>query len=105
MDVKLADAISAYANAAKGADGKSPATAGDTAGEHKSFAQMVGDALEQVRDATAASETATVDAMKGKADLSEVVAAVTNAEVTLQGVVAVRDRVINAYQEILRMPI
>ena len=30
---------------------------------------------------------------------------VTNAEVTLQTVVAVRDRVIAAYQEILRMPI
>lgn len=105
MDVKLADAISAYANAGKGADGKSAAVTGDAAGEQKSFAQMVGDALEQVRDSTAASENATVDAMKGKADLSEVVAAVTNAEVTLQGVVAVRDRVITAYQEILRMPI
>jgi flagellar hook-basal body complex protein FliE len=34
-----------------------------------------------------------------------VVAAVTNAEVTLQTVLAVRDRVIQAYQDIIRMPI
>ena len=40
----------------------------------------------------------------GKADLNDVVQAVTNAEVTLQTVTAVRDKVLNAYQEILRMP-
>jgi len=34
-----------------------------------------------------------------------VVTAVTNAEVTLQTVVAVRDKVISAYQDILRMPV
>ncbi len=31
--------------------------------------------------------------------------AVTNAEVTLQTVIAVRDKVVAAYQEIARMPI
>ncbi len=35
----------------------------------------------------------------------DVVQAVSNAELTLQTVVAVRDRVVNAYQEIMRMPI
>jgi flagellar hook-basal body complex protein FliE len=35
----------------------------------------------------------------------DVVTAVSNAEMTLQTVVAVRDRVLNAYQEIMRMPI
>jgi flagellar hook-basal body complex protein FliE len=34
-----------------------------------------------------------------------VVAAVHAAEITLQTVVAVRDRMISAYQDILRMPI
>jgi flagellar hook-basal body complex protein FliE len=34
-----------------------------------------------------------------------VVTAVTNAELTLETVVAVRDRVVQAYQDILRMPI
>ena len=41
----------------------------------------------------------------GKADLTDVVTAVTNAEMTLQTVTAVRDKVVSAYQEILRMPI
>jgi flagellar hook-basal body complex protein FliE len=37
--------------------------------------------------------------------VTDVVTAVTNAEVALDTVVAVRDRVISAYQEIMRMPI
>jgi flagellar hook-basal body complex protein FliE len=44
-------------------------------------------------------------AIAGKADLTEVVTAVTNAEITLKTVLAIRDRVIQAYQEIARMPI
>ncbi|MEM6903398.1 MAG: flagellar hook-basal body complex protein FliE, partial [Pseudomonadota bacterium] len=35
---------------------------------------------------------------------TDVVMAVNNAEITLQSVVSIRDRVISAYQEILRMP-
>ena len=50
-------------------------------------------------------EQMTADAVQGKAELTDVVTAIANAEVTLQTVVAVRDRMISAYQEILRMPI
>jgi flagellar hook-basal body complex protein FliE len=45
------------------------------------------------------------DAMVGKADLQQVVEAVTAAELGLSTVTAVRDRVVAAYQEIMRMPI
>ena len=44
-------------------------------------------------------------AIQGKADLTQVIGAVSAAEITLQSIVAVRDKVISAYQEILRMPI
>jgi flagellar hook-basal body complex protein FliE len=44
-------------------------------------------------------------AVSGHTSLQEVVEAVNAAELTLQTVVAVRDRMIAAYQEILRMPI
>ena len=43
--------------------------------------------------------------LSSQADLNEIVTAVNNAEMTLQTVVAVRDKVIQAYQEIMRMPI
>ena len=46
-----------------------------------------------------------IQALAGKADLADVVTAVSNAELTLQTVVAVRDRVVAAYLDILKMPI
>ena len=52
-----------------------------------------------------ASEAKAVEALTGKASLQDVVEAVTEAELSLQKMTAVRDRVISAYQEIMRMPI
>ena len=50
-------------------------------------------------------EAASLQAVTGKADLTQVAAAVNNAEIALQTVIAVRDRVIPAYQDIMKMPI
>jgi len=50
-------------------------------------------------------ETVSAAAIAGKADIREVVTAVANAQMTLDTVVTVRDKVINAYNEIMRMPI
>lgn len=63
--------------------------------------QKVGDALDTLK----ASETTSAQAVTGEADLTDVVQAVTAAEMTLQTVTAVRDRLIGAFQEIMRMPI
>ena len=41
----------------------------------------------------------------GEAELNDVITAVANAEVTLKTAVALRERVIGAYKEVLRMPI
>jgi flagellar hook-basal body complex protein FliE len=40
-----------------------------------------------------------------KSDLLDVASAINNAEMTLQSVVSIRDKVISAYQEVIRMPI
>ena len=50
-------------------------------------------------------EKAALSAAVGKPDLTQVVTAVSNAEVTLQAAVAVRDKVIQAYLDVIRMPI
>ena len=44
-------------------------------------------------------------AVAGQAEMVDVVTAVSNAEMVLETVTTVRDRVISAYQEIMRMPI
>jgi len=55
-------------------------------------------------NALKASEQTSLNGLAGKADLSDIVTAVSQAEATLQTVVAIRDRVIQAYQDIMRMP-
>jgi flagellar hook-basal body complex protein FliE len=51
------------------------------------------------------SERLSLAAVGGGADLSQVVTAVAEAETVLNTVMAVRDRVIDAYKDVLRMPI
>lgn len=59
-------------------------------------------------DAIASSKTAEKQMaaqVAGKAELVDVVTAISAAEASLETVMAVRDQVIAAYQEIMRMPI
>lgn len=69
------------------------------------FGSMVKDAVGSVETTLANAEQLTAQAATGQAELVDVVTAMAAAEVQLETVVAVRDQVIRAYQEILRMPI
>jgi flagellar hook-basal body complex protein FliE len=69
------------------------------------FSEVLQQVAKDAIDTTKTAEKASLQAVEGKADLNQVVSAVTSAELTVQTVTAVRDRVIGAYQEILRMPI
>ncbi|WP_297693354.1 flagellar hook-basal body complex protein FliE [Phenylobacterium sp.] len=62
---------------------------------------VMGDAV----SASKAAETQMTNQVQGKAQLVDVVTAVANAETNLETVMAIRDQVIGAYQEIMRMPI
>ena len=94
-------ALSAYGAALKRAETVTPG--GGDAGS--SFAGMVKAGLDSTRADLRAGEAKAVQALTGKASLQDVVEAVTEAELSLQKMTAVRDRVISAYQEIMRMPI
>ena len=63
--------------------------------------QFVGGTAETARKA----EGQMMQATAGKGDLVDVVTAITESEAALETLVAVRDRVIAAYEEIMRMPI
>lgn len=93
-------AAKAYSNMAKGADAP-----GLEANTKTSFGDVLKNAAIKSIDTMRAGETASAKAVAGKASLPEVVQAITAAELTLQTVVAVRDRMMSAYQEIMRMPI
>ncbi len=99
----ITDAIAAYTNAAKAAQGEGTPVADSAGGSD--FASMLKDGAKAAIDAGKKSEEMSQQAIAGKADVRDVVAAVNNAELTLQTVVAVRDKVISAYNDIIRMPI
>ncbi|OAN50231.1 flagellar hook-basal body protein FliE [Paramagnetospirillum marisnigri] len=103
------NAVSAYRNAANplaGLEKKNEASSGESSTEvGTDFASVLKDAAKVSVGAAKTAEKASLAAVAGKADIREVVAAVANAEMTLDTVVNVRDKVITAYNEILRMPI
>ena len=70
-----------------------------------SFASLVQNAMTDTVQASKAAETQIAAQVQGKAELIDVVTAVSAAEASLETVMAVRDQVIAAYQEIMRMPI
>jgi flagellar hook-basal body complex protein FliE len=69
------------------------------------FGEMVQDAVGSVEASVRNAEQLTSQAASGQAEMIDVVTAVAAAEVQLETVIAVRNQVIRAYQEILRMPI
>ncbi len=68
------------------------------------FAGLVKSAVHGAINTGETSEKLSIAAVNDGADLNQVVTAVAEAEVTLNTVVAVRDKVIEAYKSIIRMP-
>lgn len=96
-----AAAANAYANMAKmGVAGAQEEGAG-----RPSFAAVLKDSIVSSINTMRAGETMSAKAVTGDASLPDVVQAVNAAEMTLSTVIAVRDRLISAYQEIMRMPV
>jgi flagellar hook-basal body complex protein FliE len=62
-------------------------------------------ALEGVVETGHQADAQAMTAIAGGGNLTEVVTAVSRAELALQSTVAIRDRVVQAYQDIMRMPI
>lgn len=107
MDVSLSKAANAYKLASNIA-GQGGVAGGDMVGEAPkgpSFTELVSEGLDDARKTGYGSEIVSTKALVNKAELTDLVNSVTNAELTLNTVVAIRDKVINAYQDILRMPI
>lgn len=69
------------------------------------FGEMISDSVNKVVEVGRGADDKMLSQVVGKVDVVEVVTAVAETEVAIQTLVSVRDRVISAYQDILRMPI
>ncbi|MBL4801445.1 MAG: flagellar hook-basal body complex protein FliE [Emcibacter sp.] len=117
MNIKAMDAANAYANVLKNQGGGSGmdkvgsisgvgGLSGNMNGEGTStFSDVLKSAITNTADSVGTSANTGIQALNGKADLVDLVTSVQNAEMVLETVVAVRDKVIAAYQDIIKMPI
>jgi flagellar hook-basal body complex protein FliE len=106
MPIPAATAANAYAALARmGEQTKNPAS--DVAGQEggPNFGAMLKDAIEGVTAAGHKSDVQANAVALGKANMIDVVTAVAESETAVQAMVSVRDKVIAAYEEILKMPI
>jgi flagellar hook-basal body complex protein FliE len=98
-------AAAAYQGAARVARSGPAGGTDESAPGNADFGSILAQAAQNTMQSLKAGEQASLRALAGKADVGQVVQAVSAAEVTLQATIAVRDRVVQAYQEIIRMPI
>jgi len=110
----VSDAINAYSALSRAVSGEGMSVSNGN-GQSGGFAptQSIGNDFASVLEKTARDSVSTLRkgevesaaGIAGKADIREVVQAVTNAELTLQTVVNVRDKVISAYNDIIHLPV
>jgi flagellar hook-basal body complex protein FliE len=75
------------------------------AGAGPSFSALLKDAVGSVLDAGKKSDAQTMAMTSGKANVMDVVTAVAETDVAVSTLVSVRDRVIQSYEDIMKMPI
>lgn len=95
--VTPAQAAGAYGRVARGDTGTNDADSG--------FGAVLQRAAQSVIDTGHAADAQSAQAVSGGGNLTDVVAAVSRADLALQATTAIRDRMVQAYQEIMRMPI
>ena len=105
MDAKVVNASIAYVEALKRTMDSGGAGPEESTQTGSGFADVLRDTLTDTTTAVKRAETVSIQAAAQQANVTDVVTAVSNAEMALESVVAVRDRVVQAYQDILRMPI
>lgn len=99
------DPVSAARAYQQAANATSSAGLGAEGAGSVDFGGLVQQAIREAGQSASVAESQGLAVAAGRGDIVDVVTAIAAAETQLQTVIAVRDQVISAYQEILRMPI
>jgi flagellar hook-basal body complex protein FliE len=94
-------AANAYASLS-GLVGGAPKSAASVDG---GFGEMLERSIAGFAEQGKAAEAKAMDAVAGRGDVVDVVTAVAESELALETLVSVRDKVIAAYEDVMRMPI
>jgi flagellar hook-basal body complex protein FliE len=96
-----ADAVGSVSSIAPTITGTGAAAGGAPTDFGSMLAQITGDAMDKLKS----GEATAISGIQGKASIQDVTKSVMDAQQSLQTVVAVRDKVVSAYQEVSRMAI
>lgn len=98
-------AAGAYASISNLVGGAAGAPSPLAAPKGGGFGDMLEQAISGFAEQGRQTDTKAMQALSGKGDVVDVVTAVAESELALDTLVSVRDKVIAAYEEIMRMPI
>lgn len=109
VNIPFNAATAAYGNAQRlinqAARPNTDLTALASGGSGGNFADMLAQQVQGVVDAGKTSDAMAIDMVNGKANMVDMVTALSETQMAIESMVTVRDRVISAYEEIMRMPI
>ena len=103
VDLKTLDALSAY-NKIGGLSGNYLSDKVDETGG-PSFTQLVEEALGKTVDKLKTAESKVAGSITGEVSTEDLAIAVANAELSLKTAISIRDKLVTAFQDIIRMPI
>lgn len=107
MSTPISTVTSAYGNAARllqdSAKPEGTSAIGSAGGGD--FSSMLAESVQGVVDSGNKADQLSMDMLNGNANVVDMVTAVAESELAIQSMVTVRDKVISAYQEIMRMQI
>ena len=69
------------------------------------FAQILADTVQSTVETGNRADQMSMQMLNGQANIVDVVTAVSETELAIESMVSIRDKVISAYEEIMRMPI
>jgi flagellar hook-basal body complex protein FliE len=98
-------AANAYASLARLTESSGLTKAAGEGSSGPNFGELVKEAIGSLTQASRASDAQSQAMAAGKANIVDVVTAVAETEVAIDTLVSVRDKVVAAYEEIMRMPI
>ncbi|HVY12910.1 MAG TPA: flagellar hook-basal body complex protein FliE [Alphaproteobacteria bacterium] len=98
MAINVGDVLSAYRSTLQNVE-KGEGPQGVSSG---TFSDILGGVMDHTMDSLKNAEKVSMAAVNGKAGINEIVSAVSSAEVALQTVVAIRDKFVSAYEELMR---
>ncbi|GBR46626.1 flagellar hook-basal body complex protein FliE [Neokomagataea thailandica] len=107
MITSLSQAHSAYTQSLQNSQSPSPLDDGvsDGATPSANFGDVFSQTLDHALTTAHTAETQSAQGLQGQGDMAHIVTAVSNAQLTLQTTTVLRDRMVQAYQDIMKMAI